>query len=193
VIAPFTFDREAPYRAGARRGVDFAASPGAIVGSACAGVVRWAGRVPGGARGVTIRCGRVLATHLGLRDTVVRSGMVVAAGTRLGRTGGSGVVRLGARRDGERHGYVDPATLLGAAPAAPPIGSAPHTVRRGRRLPPRPRARRLGAVRDAPPQAPGVLDSPPGWAGAALAGSAIGAGGIVRRRRGRPRTEAAIA
>ncbi len=57
VVGAFSFDRAAPYAGGQRRGVDVRGVPGARVVAACAGVVTYAGRVPGWGRGVSLRCG----------------------------------------------------------------------------------------------------------------------------------------
>jgi len=141
VVQRFRFDAADPYRRGARRGVAFATKPGAIVRAACGGRVTFAGRLPGGYRaGVTVRCGPLAATHLGLAGLLVRGGAVVVPGAALG-TSAARIVRLGARRAGERHGYLDPLTLLGAGSSrrpvlVPPLGPAPegrppaHALRR---------------------------------------------------------------
>jgi hypothetical protein len=114
VVHRFAYDRGDPFSAGARRGVDLSATPGAAVRAACAGRVTWTGTAPG-ARGVTVRCGAYVATHLGLGTIAVHRGEAVGAGAVLGRVGSAGAVRLGARRVGDRLGYVDPLGLIGAA------------------------------------------------------------------------------
>src|SRR4051812_41939275 len=109
VTGRFRYAPRHPFAAAQRRGVDLAAAPGAPVRAACSGRVTFAGPVPGGGGdGVTVRCGALVATHLGLGRVAVRRGARVAAGMRLGAAGPAGRVRLGARRGGARFGYVDP-------------------------------------------------------------------------------------
>ena len=194
VVGAFRFDAGDPYRAGQRRGIDLAAPRGAPVRSACAGVVTAAGRVPGRGLGVTVRCGELAATHLGLAGVRVRRGRLVVAGARLGTALGP-VVRLGARRAGRRHGYVDPAGLLGGlGPGPPPPVLAPP---RGRRPPAKPRRTpltRSGAATPSRRPAPRAVPRPPplAWLGAALLAVALPVGGVVRRgARHRRRTRAA--
>src|SRR5689334_2388923 len=57
VVAPFTYERAAPYMHGRRRGIDIHARPGSPVLAVCDGRVTYAGRIPRFGRGVTIRCG----------------------------------------------------------------------------------------------------------------------------------------
>src|SRR3954468_18524918 len=138
----FAYTPRHPFAAAQRRGIDIVAPRGATVRSACGGRVTFAGRVPGGrGLGVTVRCGGLVATHLGLGSVAVRRGARVAAGTRIGaggpagRAGVGGVgpggrLRLGAGLVAARFGYVDPLGLLRderppAAPAAP-LGRAPR-------------------------------------------------------------------
>jgi hypothetical protein len=136
VVGRFAYARSAPFTAGARRGVDIAAAPGAAVLSACRGRVSFAGSVPGGrGLGVTVRCGALVATHLGLARLAVRRGRHVGAGTRLGSVGRAGTIRLGARRAADRFGYVDPLALLrGDGPPGAPAMPGPAS-RRGPRGP----------------------------------------------------------
>jgi hypothetical protein len=179
VVGAFHFERAAPYQRGRRRGVDFSGRPGAAVVAACDGVVTYAGRVPGRrGRGVTVRCGPLLATELGLSATSVRRGEAVAAGTRVG-TLGAGSLRLGARRAGDRHGYLDPLALMAedTTPVAPP---APAADRRRPRPP-------LTVSPPAPHAAPATRATPllPVLTGAAL--MALGAGGGTALRASRTR------
>jgi hypothetical protein len=191
VAAPFAYDRAAPFRAGQRRGLALAAAPGALVLAPCAGRVSFAGRLPGGGQGVSVRCGSLTATLLGLDALRVDAGRRVARGAPLGRLGAGAVLRLGARRTADRWGWIDPARLL--APAAPPPGAAPAPgLRRGR-----PRGAPVPVRRRAPLPAParaggrGLLA--PLWAGVALLAAGLGAGGLVRRRSSRPRRAGAHA
>ncbi len=145
VVTPFHL---APSRfaAGQHRGIDIAAPAGASVRSACGGIVRFAGRLPGRGLGVSVACGALVATYLELGRTSVTRGARVAAGERIGTVAASHL-QLGARRVGDPFGYVDPLTLL-AEQRPPPLGGAPRP--RGPRMRGRPRPR--AAPR--PPAAP---------------------------------------
>jgi hypothetical protein len=178
VVSGFDYRRSAPFERGARRGVRFAAEAGETVRAACPGIVGYAGHSPSGDV-VTIRCGELVATHLGLANTRTRTGDRVGAGEPIGRAGSQGV-GLGARVARDRWGYVDPLRLF--APAAPGLGPAPVPVRRE---PLRPRAARRPAARHAPEQRPAA---PPAaaWLGLALVAATLAGvgGGTVRRRWG---------
>jgi murein DD-endopeptidase MepM/ murein hydrolase activator NlpD len=133
LVGVFRYAPRHPFAAAQRRGVDIAAVHGAIVRSACRGRVTFAGPVPGRGAAVTVRCGALVATHLGLDRPAVRRGAVVAAGDRLGRVGPSGRVRLGARRAAARFGYVDPLALVaGDQDPGPAAGPGPAPLPRGR-------------------------------------------------------------
>ncbi|WP_205699529.1 peptidoglycan DD-metalloendopeptidase family protein [Conexibacter sp. SYSU D00693] len=191
VVGAFAYAREAPFAAGRRRGIDLRAAPGSVVRAACSGVVRFAGPTPRG-RGVTVRCGRLRATHLGLGHVVVRRGAVVVAGARLGTLGPRGVLRLGARVEGDRFGYRDPLVLLGAGGAlAPPpvLGPAPRRASR----PPRPGSARVLAPPPARPRPASAPAPPAAFAALALVAAGLGLGALATRaRRGsRARTRAA--
>jgi hypothetical protein len=134
VAGSFAFDRAAPYEHGRRRGIDIRARPGARVLAACSGVVTHAGRVPRWSRGVTLRCGDgLVATELGLVSVAVARDGWVVAGATVGRLASRGVLRLSARVAGRRHGYVDPAALLGDGegdPAWPAVAPPPRAAAR---------------------------------------------------------------
>jgi murein DD-endopeptidase MepM/ murein hydrolase activator NlpD len=163
----------APYAAGQRRGIDISGAPHAAVRAACPGRVRFAGPVPGHGLAVTVACGTLRATYLRLGSLRVRAGAVVAAGFTLGTLGRGGLLRLGARRVGQRFGYLDPLTLLRAS-RAPPPGVVP--ARRVARIPRRRRARpRPAPVRPAMPVE--------GWLAVGLIACGLPVGGLVRGRR----------
>ena len=203
VLRVFAYDERRPFAAGWRRGVDIAAAPSAAVRAACSGRVSHAGRLPQRGLGVSIRCGRLTATHLGLGALAVRRGDPVRRAQRIGRAGPNGVVRLGARVTARRFGWVDPLTLTGPAPppaAGPPIPAGPPP--RGR-VPARP-VPALPRVAAPPARAarPRVPASPRGipaaaWLGVALLATGLPLGAVVSvrrsrsRRAGRPRPVAA--
>ncbi|HEV2814350.1 MAG TPA: M23 family metallopeptidase, partial [Solirubrobacteraceae bacterium] len=133
VLTPFAVGSN-PFVPGQHRGIDIAAAAGARVRSACPGTVRFAGRVPGRARVVTVACGPLVATYLELGTVAVARGDRVRAGHPIGTVLASHL-QLGARRAGSRTAYVDPLTLL-RHPPPPPLGAAPRGGRR--RVPLRP-------------------------------------------------------
>lgn len=152
VVAAFRYDRGSPFAAGQRRGVAFASRPGEVVVAPCSGPVAFAGRVPGRGRVVALICGGLRATVLRLGATAARRGDRVRRGTRVG-TAGETRVDLGARRVGDRFGYVDPLGLVGAI-APPELGPAPPPRREPPPRLPAPEAP-APAVRRAPvPSAP---------------------------------------
>lgn len=157
-----------PFAAGQRRGVDLAASPGDPVVAPCAGRVAFAGAVPRFRLGVSIRCGTLTATVLGLGRAAVRSGEAVRRGADLGSVGSDGRVRLGARVTRQQFGYRDPLTLLGAEPGA----RAPLIGPRGTRRP------------SPPPDMPAIAD--PVGAPSAAAPAAAPSAPIVTAPEARP-------
>jgi len=185
----FAYDRGRPFARGARRGVDLRAAAGAPVRAPCSGRVTHAGPVPGRRRGVTVRCGPLRATVLGLATTAVHRGARVHAGARIGTAAGP-TLRLGARAATDRFGYVDPLRLLaadgphGVTPhGVPPLGRAPrapralppHAARPVRTQPPH-AARPVRAPHAAPQRAPLAA-----LLGIALLTAATGVGRLVTR------------
>jgi hypothetical protein len=219
VVAGFRYDAAHPFAAGSRRGVDLRAAAGSPVRAACSGRVSHAGAVPRWAVGVSVRCGRFVATHLGLRRLLVHRGDRVRRGQPIGRVGAAGVVRLGARRSTERFGWVDPIALVARErPRGAPLGPAPPASARrpalrlhpaprpalrlhpaprpALRVHPSPRAARPAVVRS-PPPAPG-RDAPMlAWIAAALIATGLPVGPVLvarrRRRRAAARTAGAAA
>ena len=111
-----------PFAAGRHRGVDLAAERGQPVRAACAGVVRFAGRVAGTGT-VSVTCGAWRVSYAPLRRIAVREARRIGAGARLGEVGpgaSHGGLHLGVRREGRRFGYVDPLRFLAGAGRAPP-------------------------------------------------------------------------
>jgi hypothetical protein len=194
VAAGFRYDAARPFAAGARRGADLRAAAGSAVRAACSGRVSHAGAVPRWRVGVSVRCGRLVATHLGLRDPLVRRGERVDRGQRIGRVGPAGVVRLGARVRSERFGWVDPLALIAQPhPRGAPLGPAPPSSGpRSAPLPaarpsprPTPRASRAHSPPAAPRAAPVLA-----WGAAALVAAGLPLGPVLATRRRRRRAAA---
>jgi hypothetical protein len=189
VVRSFHYSPRTPFARGARRGVDLLARRGETVVSPCSGRVTFSGSVPRFGPALSVRCGALVATLLGVRAArrgSVRGGQAVGIAT--------GIVRLGARRAGARFGYLDPLELLAAVPSHDaPLGGAPRGA---------PRIARPGgapvAVRAAPGGAAPIRAAPTtlpwtAWAGLGLLVAGVPAGALVRRgaRRGR-RTGVAV-
>ena len=182
-----------PFAGGQHRGVDIAAAAGERVRSACAGKVRFAGRVPGRGRVVTVVCDALVATYLELGETAVEKGEVVQPGALVGRVAASHL-QLGARRAGSPFGYLDPLKLLAPDRAPAPPRAVP-LPRRGPRAPAavrRPIAPPAPAPSPSPSRAPAGIPLP-AWLGLALLAAGTPVGAVWRRRRGRARTAAATA
>jgi hypothetical protein len=210
------------FAAGQHRGVDLGAPPGERVLAACGGRVSFAGRVPRGGRTVSVRCGPLIATYQHLSDVAVTRGQAVVAGARIGSVGQARPrphVHLGARVAATRD-YIDPLTLLSAAPrTAPPLATP---VRRPPRLDPAPAPIRPPVLGPAPaalpldtrepqrtparrfdtPVAPTVDSSPPAadrtlpwpvWLGLALFGLGLPLGGGILTAGRRRRVAGAVA
>ena len=183
------------FAAGQHRGADLGAPAGARVRAACGGRVSFAGRVPGGGRTVSVRCGALVATYQHLGRVKVRRGQGLLPGAPIGTVGSarpSPHVHLGARRTATG-AYVDPLTLLGGAPPAGvpgvpaprspprPLGPAPP------RAPVRPFA--IPVARPvAVPRAVGAQRPPwPVWLGVGLVALGLPLGGGLVVLRGRRR------
>ena len=132
VLRPFVLGDD-PYAAAQHRGVDVASPSGALVRAPAAGVVSFAGTVPGGGRTVTIQTAdgySVTLVHLGA--IAVEREQQVAEGAGVGSAGGSGrpehaetYVHLGVRVTADPNGYVDPLALLPGREAPPPAAPEP--------------------------------------------------------------------
>jgi hypothetical protein len=180
VRRPFAVTPGRPYDAGQHRGVDLVARPGSVVRSACAGRVRFAGRLARSGGLVSVRCGALVATYLELGAVHAARGRRVGAGARLGVVGPAAHLHLGAReaRSGR---YVDPLTLL-RTPRAPTLGPAPDAMPPAR--PPRTPAPRVAPVPVREPAGVPVVV----WAGLALVAAGLPVGGLLVRHRSRQRT-----
>jgi hypothetical protein len=169
VLQPFVLGDD-PYAGGQHRGIDVASAGGAEVRSPAAGVVSFAGTVPGGGRTVTVQTAdgySVTLVHLG-SFAVVREAPV-AEGAPIGTVGPSGdvehaepYVHLGIRVTADSNGYVDPLSLLPersetpVPPPEPPAEPAPvHPA-------PAPTADEPAAPAPAPKPGGPVADAPAG-------------------------------
>ena len=135
VLLPFTFDPSHPYTAGQHRGIDVGGTAGEVVHAPAAGVVTFAGAVPGSGKSVTILTAdgwSVTLTQLGAIS--VAKGAAVAEGDDIGTLGpgadpevGGPYVQLGIRHSDDDQGYVDPESLLPPRDALPadPGAAAP--------------------------------------------------------------------
>ncbi len=184
------------FAAGQHRGADLGAPAGARVRAACGGRVSFAGRVPGGGRTVSVRCGTLVATYQHLGRVAVRRGQRLLPGGPVGTVGRarpSPHVHLGAR-DAATGAYVDPLTLLGGAPPAGVPAVPPRPLSRPRPLgpaPPRAPARPIVVPVAAPAAVPGSAGAQrapwPVWLGVGLValGLPLGGGLVVLGRRRR--------
>jgi peptidase M23-like protein len=126
VLRPFVLGDD-PYAGGQHRGIDVAAATDAPVRSPAAGVVSFAGMVPGGGRVVTVETPdgySVTLVHLG--SIAVARAALISEGETVGSIGQSGdpehaepYLHLGVRLTADQHGYVDPLSLLPQRTEAP--------------------------------------------------------------------------
>src|SRR3954468_6693182 len=128
VIRPFVLGDD-PYAGGQHRGIDIGATPGTSIRAPASGSVSFAGTVPSGGKTVTIRTAdgyAVTLQHLGAysvaRGAGVTEGDAIATAPAAGAGGAAPSVYLGIRVGNDPNDYVDPLTLL---PAAPPTGGDP--------------------------------------------------------------------
>ena len=158
VLRPFTLGDD-PYAGGQHRGVDIAGEAGTPIRAPAAGVVSFAGAVPGGGRAVTVQ------TATGYSVTLVHQGTVAvepdhaqSQGATVGVIGPTGdvehpepYVHLGIRLTSDPHGYLDPLSFLpprvALLPPPPP--------------PPPPDPVPVPPPVSAPPSPPPRLESPP--------------------------------
>ncbi len=109
-----------PYAAGQHRGIDVAAGLGASVRAPIDGLVSFRGFVPSGGLTLTIETDEGQSVTLQqLAAISVAKGARVVEGATIGTVGASidaattrPHVHLGIRNSGDRHGYIDPLTLL---------------------------------------------------------------------------------
>ena len=105
VIDPFR-PPESPFGPG-NRGLDYATTPGEVVGAPADGEVTFAGPVAGGLHVVLLHADGIRTSLSFLAAVLVRRGQKVTAGQAVGRAGPS--LHFGARRG---QAYLDPAGLL---------------------------------------------------------------------------------
>ena len=158
VLRPFTLGDD-PYAGGQHRGVDIAGEAGTPVRAPAAGVVSFAGTVPGGGRAVTVQTAAgysVTLVHLG--SIAVERDEALSEGATVGVIGPTGdvehlepYVHLGIRLTSDPHGYLDPLSFLAAREA--PLPPAPP--------PPPPDPVPAVAPVLAPPSPSPPLESPP--------------------------------
>ena len=178
VLRPFVLGDD-PYAAAQHRGVDIASPSGGPVRAPAAGVVSFAGTVPGGGRTVTIQTAdgySVTLVHLGAVG--VERGQELAEGAGVGSAGRSGqaehaepYVHMGVRVTADPNGYVDPLGLLPARQPPPPASPAPpaeHVPEAPVEPPPSPEAPEVPAPAphepDPAPESPApapVAEAPP--------------------------------
>jgi hypothetical protein len=188
VVGAYHVAPQAPFARGQRRGIDLSAAPGAVVRAACPGRVTFAGPLPRRGLAVSVRCGTLVATYLGLGRLAARAGSRLGRGQALGTLGATGRLRLGARRAGDRRGYLDPRTLLAdQRPELPPLGRAPRALRARSARRSRPSSQPSPFAPAAPRGAVPRRLPWPAYPAVALVACALPLGGLVRRRHRRPR------
>ncbi len=180
----FSFDQGDRYRRGAHRGVTLRGAGGSEVKAVCSGTVSFSGRLPDRRRAVTLQCGRLAATEIGLSVATVRSGQRLLAGQSLGRLGSDGLLQVGARLQRRRDGYLDPLPLFAAVPTTPVLAPLAPRAPRGGAARRGPRAALRAPLRPAPQSAALTLWLlGAAWLGLGAAATAIGAGIALRGRR----------
>lgn len=200
LAARFSYRESSPFARGQHRGINIAAGEGTVVRAACPGRVRFAGSVAGSQGIVSVACGGLIASYLHLGAISVRSASEVVASQQIGTVGRRSRLYLGARRTGDRFGYIDPLTLLAdkrpkpvpllprvsarRPPVAAPLGPTPAPT--PARLPiPVPAAQpvRFPVAHPEPARLPLVV-----WLGLGLLGAAVPSWGVrhVCRRRREP-------
>jgi Peptidase family M23 len=132
VLRAFSFGDD-PYAAGQHRGIDVAGEADAPVRAPAAGVVSFAGTVPGGGRTVTLQTAdgySVTLVHLG--TIRVAREAILAEGAPVGTIGPTGdlehvepYVHLGIRLTSDAQGYLDPLSFLPSARPTAPASPAP--------------------------------------------------------------------
>ncbi len=180
----FSFDQGDRYRRGAHRGVTLRGAGGSEVKAVCSGIVSFSGRLPDRRHAVTLQCGRLAATEIGLSATTVRRGQTLLAGQPLGRLGSDGLLQVGARLQRRRDGYRDPLPLFAAVPTVPVLAPLAPRAPRGGAARRGPRAALRAPLRAAPQSATLTLWLlGAAWLGLGVAATAIGAGIALRASR----------
>ncbi len=190
MLRPFGLGDD-PYAGGQHRGIDVGGKEGEPVLAPRAGIIAFAGSMPGSGRSVTIRTAdgySVTLVHLG--SLGVRRSASVDEGDPIGTLGRSGdaewaqpYLHLGVRLTSDPNGYVDPLRFLPprsvAAPPAPapaPVPSDPEAPEPAAPPLPRPAPTAVPgptAVAETPPPSPCAgAGSSAGGCGTALGGAA---------------------
>ena len=135
MLRPFELGDD-PYAGGQHRGIDVTGKEGEPVLAPRAGIIAFAGSMPGSGRSVTIRTAdgySVTLVHLG--SLGVRRNASVAEGDPIGTLGRSGdaewaqpYLHLGVRLTSDPNGYVDPLRFLPPRSVAAPPAPAPAPV-----------------------------------------------------------------
>ena len=181
----FSFRVSDRFRAGSLRGLRLRSRRGGEVFAACSGVVSFAGMLPDGRRAVTLRCGRLVATEIGISSLRAAAGRSLVAGESLGSIRPGATLQLGARVAERRDGYLDPLGLLSRRSGSPLLIGARAPRGSRRQPPPRPAPRRVDP-RPSGERGGNFVLLGLAWLGLGVSGSAIGAGIALRGRRFAP-------